>query len=79
MLRQLAPCLASIHAQNETLQSFDAAARLALLDAFSGTQLEVVIAAFASWKTITNRIAELERDEQISCGCWTVELPEARN
>ena len=64
VLRQLAPCLASIHAQNETLQSFDAAARLALLDAFSGTQLEVVIAAFASWKTITNRIAELERDEQ---------------
>ena len=64
VLRQLAPCLASIHAQNETLQSFDAAARLALLDAFSGTQLEAVIAAFASWKTITNRIAELERDEQ---------------
>jgi len=64
VLRQLAPYLASIHAQNESLQSFDAAARLALLDAFSGTQLEAVIAAFASWKTITNRIAELERDEQ---------------
>jgi DNA repair protein RecN (Recombination protein N) len=64
VLRQLAPYLASIHAQNETLQSFDAAARLALLDAFSGTQLDTVGAAFASWKTIANRIAELERDEQ---------------
>jgi DNA repair protein RecN (Recombination protein N) len=64
VLRQLAPYLASIHAQNETLQSFDAAARLALLDAFSGTQRDAVMAAFASWKTIANRIAELERDEQ---------------
>ena len=64
VLRQLAPYLASIHAQNESLLSFDAAARLALLDAFAGTQLDAVSAAFAKWKAVANRIAELERDEQ---------------
>src|SRR5262249_32213335 len=40
VLRQLAPYLASIHAQNESLLSFDAAARLALLDTYAGTQLD---------------------------------------
>ena len=64
VLRQLAPCLASIHAQNESLLSFDAAARLALLDAFAGSQLDAVGEAFAKWKGIAGRIAELERDEQ---------------
>ncbi len=64
VLRQLAPYLASIHAQNESLQSFDATARLALLDAFAATQLEAVSTAFYEWKAIANRIAELERDEQ---------------
>src|SRR2546430_3371200 len=37
VLRQLAPYLATIHAQNQSLVSFDAAARLDLLDAFAGT------------------------------------------
>jgi DNA repair protein RecN (Recombination protein N) len=64
VLRQLAPYLATIHAQNESLLSFDAAARLGLLDAFAGTQLETVAGAFAAWKTIAARIEELERDEQ---------------
>jgi DNA repair protein RecN (Recombination protein N) len=64
VLRQLAPHLATIHAQNESLLSFDAAARLGLLDAFAGTQLESVAGAFAAWKTIAARIEELERDEQ---------------
>lgn len=64
VLRQLAPHLASIHAQNETLLSFDAAARLSLLDTFAGTQLDLVEEAFAQWKHIAGRIRELERDEQ---------------
>ena len=64
VLRQLAPFLASIHAQNESLLSFDAAARLGLLDAFAATHLEPVSEAFAKWKGIAGRIAELERDEQ---------------
>ena len=64
VLRQLAPYLATIHAQKQSLVSFDAAARLELLDAFAGTQLESVSECFSSWKNIVSRIQELERDEQ---------------
>jgi DNA repair protein RecN (Recombination protein N) len=64
VLRQLAPHLATIHAQNETLMSFDGPARLALLDAYAGTQSESTGDAFNKWKEIRNRIGDLERDEQ---------------
>jgi DNA repair protein RecN (Recombination protein N) len=64
VLRQLAPHLATIHAQNESILSFDAAARLDLLDAFAGTQLDAVGEVFASWKAIARRIEELEHGEQ---------------
>jgi len=64
VLRQLAPHLATIHAQNESILSFDAAARLALLDSFAGSQLEKVESAFAVWKGIRTRIDDLERGEQ---------------
>ncbi|HTM88913.1 MAG TPA: DNA repair protein RecN [Terriglobales bacterium] len=64
VLRQLASHLAAIHAQSESLVSFDAAARLELLDAFAGAQVEPVEIAFREWKAVRERIAELERDEQ---------------
>jgi DNA repair protein RecN (Recombination protein N) len=64
VLRQLAPFLATIHAQNESLVSFDADARLELLDAFAGTQLEQTSGTFARWKDIRQRIEDLQRDEQ---------------
>jgi DNA repair protein RecN (Recombination protein N) len=64
VLRQLAPHLATIHAQNESILSFDAAARLELLDAFAGTQLEATGEAFARWKSTARRIEELEHGEQ---------------
>jgi DNA repair protein RecN (Recombination protein N) len=64
VLKQLAPHLASIHAQNESLVSFDGGVRLALLDSFVATQLESVSEAFAKWKQIANRIQELETGEQ---------------
>jgi len=64
VLRQLALHLATIHAQNESLISFDAAARLELLDAYIGGQQQPVAEAFKKWKTISQRIADLERDEQ---------------
>ncbi len=64
VLRQLAPHLATIHAQNESILSFDAGARLELLDAFAGTQLEATSAAFARWKGTARRIEELEHGEQ---------------
>src|SRR5712692_2179133 len=64
VLKQIAPHLAVIHAQNESIAHFDAAARQALLDAYAGIELQAVADAFASWKQIRSRIAELERDEQ---------------
>jgi DNA repair protein RecN (Recombination protein N) len=64
VLRQLAPHLASIHAQNESLLSFDAAARLELLDAFAATSLAATAEAFREWRNIRARIEDLKRDEQ---------------
>jgi DNA repair protein RecN (Recombination protein N) len=64
VLRQLAPHLATIHAQNESLLSFDAPARLALLDSFAGISTDAVATAFEAWKQIRARIEELERGEQ---------------
>ena len=64
VLKQIAPHLAVIHAQNESIINFDAAARQDLLDAYAGVELKEVSAAFANWKQIRGRIAELEQDEQ---------------
>jgi DNA repair protein RecN (Recombination protein N) len=64
VLRQLAPQLATIHAQNESILSFDGPARLALLDGFAGSQIEPVAAAYEAWKGIRARIEELEQGEQ---------------
>jgi len=64
VLRQLAPYLATIHAQNESLVSFDAVARLELLDAYAGTQLASTADAFERWKGIARRIDELQQGEQ---------------
>src|ERR1700756_5189386 len=64
LLKQLAPHIASIHAQNESLGSFDAGVRFALLDHFAGTQLEPLQHAFDQWKQIKSRIDELQQGEQ---------------
>jgi DNA repair protein RecN (Recombination protein N) len=63
VLKQLGPYLATVHAQNETLAAFDGPARLALLDAFAGSQPAAVQEAFHAWKGIRMRIEELERNE----------------
>jgi DNA repair protein RecN (Recombination protein N) len=64
VLRQLSPHLAVIHAQNESVASFDAPARLQLLDGFAGSSLGPAAAAYEAWKNIHARIADLEHDEQ---------------
>jgi len=64
VLKQIAPHLAVIHAQNESIANFDAAARQELLDAYAGVELKDVSAAFAHWRQIRGRIADLEQDEQ---------------
>ena len=63
VLKQIAPHLAVVHAQNESIVNFDAAARQELLDAYAGVESKEVSTAFANWKGIRERIAELERDE----------------
>ncbi len=64
VLRQLAPHLATIHAQNESILLFDGPARLGLLDRFAGSEIESVAAAYESWKSTRARIQELEQGEQ---------------
>jgi DNA repair protein RecN (Recombination protein N) len=64
VLRLLAPHLATIHAQNESILNFDGPARLGLLDSFAGSQPDAVEAAFTAWKEIRTRIEELQRGEQ---------------
>ena len=64
VLKQIAPHLAVIHAQNESIVNFDASARQDLLDAYAGVELKDVSAAFAHCKQIRGRIAVLEQDEQ---------------
>lgn len=64
VLKLLAPHLAIIHAQNESILSFDGPARLELLDAYAGSDLGPVSTAFDAWKQIHARIEDLERGEQ---------------
>jgi DNA repair protein RecN (Recombination protein N) len=64
VLKQLAPHLAIIHAQNESVLAFDPPARLALLDAAAALDSEAVAQAYRSWMEVRERIAELEHDEQ---------------
>ncbi len=64
VLRQLAPYLAAIHAQNESILAFNAAARLALLDSFCGSDLRPVAETHAKWKSLLERIASLESEEE---------------
>ncbi len=64
VLRQLAPELASIHAQNETVLAFDPAARLTLLDSYAGIETEKLSELFSDFRRIRTKITELEQDEQ---------------
>ena len=64
LLRALAPALASIHAQNETILAFDEAARLGLLDTYAGHDLSELAEKYAGWTEVRERLAQLDRDEQ---------------
>ena len=64
LLRALAPALASIHAQNETILAFDEGARLGLLDTYAGHDLSDLAEKHAAWAEVRARLAQLDRDEQ---------------
>jgi DNA repair protein RecN (Recombination protein N) len=64
VLRQLAPELALVHSQGETLDSFDQTQQRSLLDRFGGVNTEAVAEAFAAWRTTTDKLSELQSAEQ---------------
>ena len=64
VLKQLAPHLAVIHAQNDSTLAFDPPARLTLLDSAAALDTETVAQAYQAWLEVRQRIGELERDEQ---------------
>jgi DNA repair protein RecN (Recombination protein N) len=64
VLRQLAPELALVHSQGETLGSFDQVQQRSLLDRFGGLNTEPVVEAFAAWRATTDKLEELQSAEQ---------------
>lgn len=64
VLRQLAPELALVHAQGETMGAFDQAQQRQLLDRFGQISNDAVAAAFQQWQGTVHRLHELESSEQ---------------
>ena len=64
VLRQLAPELALIHSQGETLGSFDQAQQRLLLDRFGWLSHDAVADAFATWRATIDKLEELQSAEQ---------------
>jgi DNA repair protein RecN (Recombination protein N) len=64
VLKQLAPELALVHAQTETLTSFDQAQQRILLDRFAGISTEAIGEAYARWRAAEARLTELVEGEQ---------------
>jgi DNA repair protein RecN (Recombination protein N) len=64
VLRALAPELALVHAQSETLGAFDQSQQRSLLDRFGNISEEAVSSAFEQWRSIQQKLNDLERDEQ---------------
>jgi len=59
VLKQLAPELALVHAQTETLTSFDQAQQRILLDRFGGISIDAVAEAHTRWRTAQTKLDEL--------------------
>jgi len=64
VLKQLAPEIALVHAQSETLVAFDAAQQRLLLDRFADLSTEDVKEAFDRWRGLTVQIEQLQSAEQ---------------
>ena len=64
VLRQLAPELALVHSQGETLGSFDQAQQRMLLDRFGEIAVDAVASTYDEWKATSAKLEELEADEQ---------------
>ncbi|HKD60081.1 MAG TPA: DNA repair protein RecN [Terracidiphilus sp.] len=64
VLRQLAPELALVHAQSETLASFDQTQQRILLDRFAAISIDEVASAYEAWRTAQSKLDELLTNEQ---------------
>ena len=64
VLKQLAPELALVHAQSETLSSFDQAQQRILLDRFGGVSIDAVAEAYGRWRSASTKLDELIQGEQ---------------
>jgi DNA repair protein RecN (Recombination protein N) len=64
VLKQLAPELALVHAQTETLSSFDPTQQRILLDRFAGISLDAAAEAYARWRAAQDKLNDLLQGEQ---------------
>jgi DNA repair protein RecN (Recombination protein N) len=64
VLRQLAPELALVHAQSETLASFDQTQQRMLLDRFGAIATDDVAVAYGSWRSAQSKLDDLLTNEQ---------------
>ena len=64
VLKQLAPELALVHAQSETLSSFDQDQQRILLDRFGGISTDAAAAAHQHWHSARAKLADLLQGEQ---------------
>lgn len=79
LLRLLAPELALIHSQGETLGSFDHAQQLHLLDRFGALDCGAAAAAFNRWREVSeelNAIQNEERDQARQAEFWKFAVDE---
>ena len=74
VLKQLAPELALVHAQTETLSSFDPTQQRILLDRFAGISADACAEAHGRWRTAQDKLNDLlqgEQDRLRNVDLWT--------
>ncbi len=79
VLKQLAPELALVHAQSESLSSFDASQQRILLDRFAGISTDAVAEAYARWRAASDKLNDLlqgEQDRLRMVDLWTYQRKE---
>jgi DNA repair protein RecN (Recombination protein N) len=79
VLKQLAPELALVHAQTESLSSFDQSQQRILLDRFAGISLDAVAEAHARWRAAAGKLDDLlqgEQDRLRMVDLWTYQRKE---
>ena len=79
VLRQLSPELALVHAQSETLTTFDQLQQRLLIDRFAALSTTAVAEAYMTWRRLRAEIDELEGAEQdrlLQADLWSFQAKE---